>query len=270
LEPDTQPLDPECTFELASAGKFVTHISVLQCVERGLISLDEPVYRHLPELEEFGIISPNTDADATEPFTLRPRTRDITVRHLLLHASGIGHDGLDIIQQWRKAIGGVQEQHPLVHRPSMPLSFEPGNGWLYGSNIYASQLLLERLSGMKTEAYTQENIFRPLNMTSTTYLPGLRSDVCERALKKVERRKDGKVYIIDEPMYGLSTSASDFRTLAADLMSPSSKILTKESLDLLFQPQFAPSSPPLAMLRSCLEDYEYVAGIPRNMKNPAS
>jgi CubicO group peptidase (beta-lactamase class C family) len=263
------PLDLECTFELASAGKFVTHISLLQCVERGIISLDEPIYQHLPELEKFGIISENSGPDSSiRPFILRPRTKDVTLRHLLLYTSGHGYEGTKLVMQWRASVKNEGETNPLIYQSSIPLLFEPGEGWHYGASIRVSQLLLERLAGTHIEAYTQENVFRPLTMTSTTYSPAEKEHVYMRALRKAKRADDGKLHLVEEPMYGLTTCVSDFHKLMTDLMSSSSKILTKESLDLLFEPQLVAQSPALTALRSDMSDYEYPAGIPRRISDP--
>jgi CubicO group peptidase (beta-lactamase class C family) len=241
----------------------------LQCVERGLIGLDEPVYRHLPELENFGIISKSTDPTSELPFTLRPRTKDVTVRNLLLHSSGIGYYEKKLLQQWRVAAGDEKEENRLIYETAMPLVFEPGEGWVYGGSIRAAQLLLERLTKMNIEEYTQENVFRPLNMTSTTYAPAGREDIVLRSLKKVQRAEDGKLYPDNQRMYGLTSCASDFHTLLVDLMSGKSKILKEtESLNLFFEPQFEPGSSSLAALRADPECYEYPAGIPRGMKDP--
>jgi CubicO group peptidase (beta-lactamase class C family) len=254
---------------VASAGKFVTHIGILQYVDRGLIKLDEPVYKYLPELENLEIISANTGPDAsTKPFTLRPRTKDTTVRQLLLHTSGIGYYEHKIHQQWRAAVGDSQEKNRLIYESAMPLRFEPGEGWIYGGSIRASQLLLERLSGTDIEEYMQNNVFRPLGMASTTYVPAGYANIRERALKEVRRGDDGKLYAVDRPMYGLTTCASDFNKLLADLMSSKSQVLTKESLDLLFEPQLAPNGAALLALRNDTECYEYPAGIPLDMANP--
>ncbi|KAF2113238.1 beta-lactamase/transpeptidase-like protein [Lophiotrema nucula] len=151
----------------------------------------------------------------------------------------------------------------------MPLMFEPGDGWAYGGSIRATQLLLERLTKVNIEVYTQENVFRPLNMTSTTYGPASREGIVSRALNKVRRAEDGKLNPVEEPMYGLTTCASDFHTLMIDLMSSFSKVLKeKRSLDLLFEPQFAPGSLALAALKGDTAVYEYPAGIPRDMLDP--
>jgi len=102
LAPDAPIINYNTTFALASAGKFITHIAALQCVERGLTTLDEPVYSHLPELGNLKVISQNQGPDASaRPFLLRFPTKNITLRHLLSHSSGIVQECTPLIQKWR-------------------------------------------------------------------------------------------------------------------------------------------------------------------------
>ncbi|KAF8853685.1 hypothetical protein BDZ45DRAFT_748321 [Acephala macrosclerotiorum] len=63
LDLNSPVIDPNSTFVMASASKFITHIASLQCVERGLVNLDDPVCPDLPELENLNILSkvPNGD-----------------------------------------------------------------------------------------------------------------------------------------------------------------------------------------------------------------
>jgi CubicO group peptidase (beta-lactamase class C family) len=113
---------------LGSAGKFITHIAALQCVERGLIGLDDPVYLHLPELRDLEVISRNDGPEALRrPFLLRPASKQITLYHLLTHSSGIDHENNPILKEWRVF---KQSESPDWDGPS-PLLFEPGEGWIY-------------------------------------------------------------------------------------------------------------------------------------------
>lgn len=91
---------------MASAGKF-THVAALQCVERGLITLDEPLQTHLPELiKDLKVLTKNQDVDfGTNPFLLHPATKEIMHRHLVSYSSGLDHESNPLIQQWRTSVG---------------------------------------------------------------------------------------------------------------------------------------------------------------------
>ena len=83
----------------------MAHIAALQCVENGLIGLDEPVYYQLPELESLEVLSRNDGSDSsTQPFLVRPPTKKMTL-HLLSHSSGIEHESNPLIREWRAPRG---------------------------------------------------------------------------------------------------------------------------------------------------------------------
>ncbi|KUJ10065.1 beta-lactamase/transpeptidase-like protein [Mollisia scopiformis] len=115
LAPDDPSILHNSAFVMASAGKFITHIAALQCVEHGLISLDEPVHPYLPELEHIHVLSKNQELNAVaRSFDYRPASRKITLRHLLSHTSGVGHKSNPMIQEWRAAKGEAPkaDYHP--------------------------------------------------------------------------------------------------------------------------------------------------------------
>lgn len=255
---------------MGSAGKFITHIAALQCVERGLITLDEPVYSHLPELENLDVLSRNEGQDAsTRPFLLQTPTKKVTLRHLLTHSSGIDHESNPLIQKWRASMGEERKANypPVGEAFSTPLLFEPGEGWMYGASIEWTSRLIYRLTNQPLGQYNQENIFDPLGMTSSTYYPQDHPDISSRILKMVRRDVDC-LLSVDYPVRELVSSVPDMATLLADLISPSSKLLKKENIDFLFTPQFAPSSAALSYIRRDTENYAAPAGIPASMTEP--
>ena len=258
---------------MASAGKFITHIAALQCVGRGLITLDESVHSILPELDNVGVLSENEGQDAlTTPYLLKPTSRRVTVRYLLSHSSGIDYESNPWVQKWRVHTGKAPEKdyHPSIVRDpqsySTPLLYEPGEGWIYGASVEWTQALVSRLTGVGLGKYVQEHIFDPLNMSSSTYFPQDNSEVCLKLLQMVRRDGD-EILPVDFPIgqMGLVCSASDISKLFIDLLSPSSKILKKDLHDLLFTPQFAPSSAARAAIRRDTEMYAIPAGIPHTV-----
>ncbi|KAI0120702.1 beta-lactamase family protein [Xylariales sp. AK1849] len=259
LAPDTPSLDPESTLFMASAGKFITHIAGLQLAERGIVTLDEPVYNHLPELEKLEIISSDPDPTSGVKYTLRPTTKPITLRHMLTHTSGIGHESEPLIQAWIAATPPQQwpEGTPqIVQRFSQPLLFEPGEGWSYGHSVHWLQLYVERAAGQKFITYIQEHIFDPLRMKMSSYLPHKREDLSEMLLQMVERKEDGSLEVAPEgTSSGLVCSVPDVKAILGDLIAPESKILQKESVDVFFEPAFSPSSPALKDMRAAEEYY---------------
>jgi CubicO group peptidase (beta-lactamase class C family) len=120
---------------MASCGKLIATIAALQCVERGLISLDTPIDTILPELAQPLVF---TDPHGPDLSTVPARTQ-ITLRHLLSHTSGLAYDFFEPkLQAWRAnrgerpvlSLGG-----DVVRAHSVPLMFEPGTGFVYGGGI---------------------------------------------------------------------------------------------------------------------------------------
>jgi CubicO group peptidase (beta-lactamase class C family) len=272
-------IDDSSTFALGSAGKFITHIAALQCVDRGLIKLDEPVYSYLPELEKLEVISRNQGPDAsTRPFILQPPSKNITLRYLLSHSSGIAHESHPLIKEWRASTGQAPKQdfHPTANWESdtfrlsntepfsTPLLFEPREGWMYGASIEWTSLLISRLTKQRLQQYIQENIFNPLGMTSSTYQPQTHPELAARALQMVRRDGD-RLLPVNYPLKELIVSVPDLGILLADLISPSSLLLEAETQDLLFMPQFESESRAREYIRRDAENYAAPAGIPETM-----
>ncbi|KAJ6508013.1 hypothetical protein C8R47DRAFT_1209023 [Mycena vitilis] len=252
IEPSAPPLDPDSTVTMGSAGKFITHLAALQCVDRKLLALDDPIAQWLPELDTLQVIEPS---DAEPGFVLRPSASKITLRHLLTHTSGIGGgDDTPLVEKWRASPAGKAhadanaDSHIIVKLFSHPLLFDPGEGYCWGSSVYFAQLLVTRLTGETNGAYVQKNIFAPLGMDKSTILPQTREDVRAKQLQLVQHTPAGLV-AVDEETREMLLSVRDFGALLADLIGSTSKILSAESVDLLFTPQFGEGSKALADLR---------------------
>ncbi|KAJ6512907.1 beta-lactamase family protein [Mycena sanguinolenta] len=266
LAPSAPSLDPDSTFTLGSAGKFITHIALLQCVERKLLSLDDPLSQWLPELDALQVIE---SSDTELGFALHPPKNKITTRHLLTHTSGLGGGDEPLVELWRASPAGaahaaaIADAHPIVKNFAHPLLFDPGAGYCYGGSAYFTGLLLIRLLDSTTKQtmgeFIQANIFDSLGMGHSTLSPQTREDVHGRLLQMVRRAPEGLVPL-EQEMRDMAVSAGDLGALLADLIAPiGSKILTSASVDLLFAPQLAPGRKALADLNGAKERENYAA-----------
>ncbi|KAI7780291.1 hypothetical protein LA080_016138 [Diaporthe eres] len=237
LDTNASPLDPDSTIVLASAGKFITHVAALQLVENGKIGLDEPVYKHLPELELLPVV---TRGGAPVP----------------LVAEYLASDTLEKPKV-------AEDAEPIVKHFSIPLIFEPGDGFAYGHSIHWTQLLVKRLSdGGNFVKHIQDHIFAPLSMASSTYAPQANANIWDRRLGMVERDGD-RLIPADDASQGLTCSMLDFGAVLSDLVSLVPKLLQQEQhIDLLFAGQFTPSSASMTDLRGSNENYKFCAGTP--------
>ncbi|KAF3005246.1 hypothetical protein E8E14_004599 [Neopestalotiopsis sp. 37M] len=268
-----EPVNPDSAWWMYSITKTLTAISALQCVERGLITLDdeEIVHELIPELSELSIIS----LDQAQNMTFTRPTRKITLRQLLSHTSGVGMDMFDPrLKTWRIMRG--EKPSALCGKSlqayAAPLVFEPGLGWAYGGSAEFAGILVERLSGMKLGEYMKENIFDPLGMKSSTFHPDLEPEIQQRLVEVSTRISDGSlvpglplfplVTEDDSGAMGLVSTLSDMTKLTTDLLQDTPKVLTQASIEELCRSQFEPKSPPAADLEHAYMMYGRLIGEP--------
>ncbi|HKY59879.1 MAG TPA: serine hydrolase domain-containing protein, partial [Gemmatimonadota bacterium] len=147
-------------------------VAVAQLAERGLLSFDDPVGRHLPDY-------PNEDV-----------ARNVTIHHLLTHTSGMGDYRNEEFFERLDDMRTLPDHLPLF--VDDPLSFEPGAGWDYSNAAFALLgLIIERVSGQSYYEYMQEHVFEPAGMTSTDF-PERDAPVANRANGYMRVNVDGE------------------------------------------------------------------------------
>ncbi|TGO26416.1 hypothetical protein BPAE_0060g00320 [Botrytis paeoniae] len=172
LDPaSSAPLKTDAILAIASCTKLLTSISALQCVERGQFTLDEDVSRLLPELklEDLDILQ---GFDAEEKPKLVKATKNITLRMLLTHTSGLAYDVFtpDLIR-WRATRGEVAtlDKGTVISRCKTPLTFEPGTSWAYSTGLDWAGLMISRANNMTLQEYMNKYICTPLGITDFTF-----------------------------------------------------------------------------------------------------
>ncbi|KAE8375401.1 beta-lactamase/transpeptidase-like protein [Aspergillus bertholletiae] len=166
-----RPMTLDTTFTIASCTKLITTIAALQCVERGQFGLDEDVSTVLGELQDLKVLQ--GFEEGTDKPILLPAKNRITLRHLLTHSSGIAYDFVDpSLRRWRMSLGqtpNINDTAPLLQRATLPLLFEPGEGFVYGFSLDWAGILVERLNHVSLEEYIQKNICQPLAIADFTF-----------------------------------------------------------------------------------------------------
>ncbi|KAI0204979.1 beta-lactamase/transpeptidase-like protein [Astrocystis sublimbata] len=193
---DQSALKLDSVMWIASCTKVVTALAALQCCERGLLRLDEPIYdvltefRHLPVIKGF-------KADGSP--ILVPHTKPITLRHMLNHSSGIAYDETHPkLMAWHKWHRTLPNRNNTVEgRFSYPLVYEPGDSWCYGAGVDWAGVAVERVNGgISLQRYCEENIFRPVgarDIVFSSYLytrPDLQAQVVD--MSKRDPKNPGK------------------------------------------------------------------------------
>ncbi|HZZ35614.1 MAG TPA: serine hydrolase domain-containing protein [Caulobacteraceae bacterium] len=163
---DSTPMDAATVFWIASCTKAITAAAALQLVERGQLSLDEPVAGRLPTLASPKVLT-GFDADGA-PKT-RPAKGPITARHLLTHTSGLAYDFCNA--DLTKYFAATGTSLFGAETPDIPLIFDPGERWQYGIGLDWTGKLIEAVSGQRLDHYMDEHIFAPLGMADTSFFP---------------------------------------------------------------------------------------------------
>jgi CubicO group peptidase (beta-lactamase class C family) len=163
VEPEEVPMSADTVFDLASLTKpIATATSVMILVERGKVRLNEKVAAYLPEFGNNG-------------------KEEITVHQLLTHQSGLIAD--NPLSDYRD---GPEKAWERIY--ALRLTAEPGARFIYSDvNFLVLADLVRRVSGKDVHEFSQENIFRPLGMSETGFLPG---DALRARAAPTEKRND--------------------------------------------------------------------------------
>ena len=149
-----EPMTDDTIFDIASLTKpLATAPAVMQLYEQGKVQFDDPVQKYLPEF--------NTEND--------PLRAQVTVRLLLTHTSG---EPIDVNLQDPWGLEAADKAEGVHRALTTPLQSAPGEEFRYSDiNYILLGALIERLTGEPEDEYVQRNIFAPLGMHDTRYLP---------------------------------------------------------------------------------------------------
>jgi CubicO group peptidase (beta-lactamase class C family) len=176
-----RPLKPDDIFRIASQTKAITATAVMMLWEEGRFRLDDPISKFIPEFKTPQVLKSYNEQDGT--WTGEPARREITIRDLLTHTSGLGYGVIDADERFRKmyAKAGIVEAfstEPITiaenvkRLAKLPLHHHPGERFTYAMGLDVLGYLIEILSGTTFDVFLQRHLFEPLGMTDTGfYLP---------------------------------------------------------------------------------------------------
>ena len=153
-----EPVDENTAYHWASCTKTFTGIAIMQLRDRGLLSLDDPLVKYIPEL-----------AAVHDPYG---PIAQVTIRHVMAHAGGFR----DATWPWHDEDKAWHPFEPtqwsqlVAMMPYTEVAFEPGSKFSY-SNLGVVFLgeIIERLSGDPYAVYMEKNVLRPLEMSRSYY-----------------------------------------------------------------------------------------------------
>ena len=187
------PMKADSIFRIASQSKALTSVGIMMLQEEGKLLISDPVSKFIPEFANSTVAVPKEGGG----YEVVKAKRQITIRDLLTHTSGISYGTGHAKDKWDAAkISGFyfsDRDEPIgetiKRMAALPMDAHPGEKYIYGYSIDILGVVIERASGMAFDQFLQQRILDPLAMKDTSfYLPMNKLD----RLAVVYSAKDGK------------------------------------------------------------------------------
>jgi CubicO group peptidase (beta-lactamase class C family) len=164
------PMKTDTIFRIASMSKPITSVAVMMLYEEGKLLLTDPVSKFIPSFKSMRV---------AEAGTTVPARREITIRDLLSHRSGLSYgflNGGPVGDAYRKegVIDGLTTTSMTLEQAidklaAQPLMAQPGSAWNYSLSVDVLGRVVEVASGTSFEQFLRDRIFKPLGMADTSF-----------------------------------------------------------------------------------------------------
>jgi CubicO group peptidase (beta-lactamase class C family) len=247
------PLAADTVYRIYSMTKPVTSVALMQLVEEGKVTLDDPVDRYIPSWKGLGVFS----AGVNPVFATTPPERPMQVVDLLRHTSGLTYgfqNRTNVDAAYRKlkleAMHGEHDLEAMIDMLSrVPLEFSPGEAWNYSVATDVCGYLVQKIAGKPLDEVLHERIFEPLGMVDTGFF--VREDQRARFAACYDAVLGGKMKLQDDPATspylappkllsgggGLVGTAADYLRFANMLLNrgelDGARILAPKTVDLM-------------------------------------
>lgn len=254
-------MEKDAIFRIASQTKALTSVGIMMLMESGALLLSDPVHKFIPTFKNLKVLNTFSEKDST--YTTVPAKRDITIKDLLTHTSGLGYAGIGspamkAIYAKNKISAGIGETDANIHTTmlklgELPLEYQPGERWNYGLNTDVLGHIIELVSGLSLESFFQEMICEPLGMRDTWFnlpqaiQPRLTSIYTRDSLRFFTKMEEGKSPIspyfpkLNKSYFsggaGLSSTARDYGIFLQMLLNKGSyngkQILSPRTVEMM-------------------------------------
>jgi CubicO group peptidase (beta-lactamase class C family) len=176
--PSQQKMGKDQIFRIASQTKAITSTAVMMLWEEGKCQLSDPISKYIPEFKNPQVMTGFRFADST--YSTRPASREITIKDLLTHTSGIGYGMIDgdermkIIYQ-KAGIIDLYTTEPvkigdnIKKLAKLPIHHDPGAKFTYSEGLDVLGYFIEIVSGMPFDEFLKTRLFQPLGMSNTGF-----------------------------------------------------------------------------------------------------
>jgi len=178
-----KPMTTDAMFRIMSMTKPVVGVAVLMLMEEGKVRLNDPVSKFIPQFKDLkvGVLqgtqpppAPAGQRGAPPRFYTVPADREITIKDLLTHTSGLVSGPISNSENAKVSLKPKESNADYIPRlGQVPLEFQPGTRWAYSAQAGFDTLVLvvERASGLKFDQFATQRIFGPLGMKDTFFYP---------------------------------------------------------------------------------------------------
>lgn len=168
----------EDIFRVASQTKAITATAVMMLWEENKFRLDDPISKYIPEFKNQSVLKSFRYSDTT--WTSEPVKKEITIRHLLTHTSGIGYGVIDGDERMKMiyhkagiidafSTEDITIAENIKKLASLPLHHHPGEAYTYSEGLDVLGYFIELMSGLSFDEYLKSRIFDPLGMNDTRF-----------------------------------------------------------------------------------------------------
>ncbi|TVY09175.1 serine hydrolase domain-containing protein [Paenibacillus cremeus] len=185
------PIAQDTIYRIYSMTKVVTCVAALMLYEKGHFLLNDPVEEYLPEFKNLSVYRYNEFGVRTAS----PAAGSIRIKDLFMMTSGLTYGG-DILETERQTRTIMENAvHTMDMRAlsqalaTVPLAFDPGTHWKYGTSHDVLAALIEVISGESFGEFLRTNIFEPLAMNDTAFR--ISDDKRDRLCVMYDRKEDG-------------------------------------------------------------------------------
>ena len=224
---DSTPASAETVYRVASVSKLFTDLAVMQLVERGVLDLDAPVSRYLPDFTPANLFD-----------------RPVTLRHLLSHRSGLVREPpvgnyFDPTEPTLEATVASLNRTALIYAPEVRPKYS-------NAAVAVAGLVVERTRGEPFAEYMERAVLRPIGMRDASY--ALTPEVRARLATGEMWTVDGRRFPAPTFQFGIAPAANlyasvlDLGRFLSALFGGGRGVVRPETLQEMWRPQFADSS----------------------------